>query len=255
VKPELIALLIFACILGGAILGLFLRNFLPEHHLGDDSKSIVTTMGVGVSGAMAALVLALLVQGAQISFVNQRNELIDMSANIEFLDIILVDYGPEANEVRSMLRRSLINTINNFWHADNIKSDKPDNASHGSKELYDSILSLNAHNNSQHSLKQEALSLSYDLLQSQQQLLMQQSRNVPRAFLIVMGLMVFWFASTFFSLGIYSPTNSTVVTVLILSALSVAIAFLIIVELNWPFEGLIRMPKEPLTEALHSIGK
>ena len=73
-KPELIALFIFACILGGAILGLFLRNFLPEHHLEDDSKSIVTTMGVGLSGAMAALVLALLVQGAQISFsINETN--------------------------------------------------------------------------------------------------------------------------------------------------------------------------------------
>ena len=32
-----VALIVFACTLGGALLGLFLRTLLPEHHLRDDS--------------------------------------------------------------------------------------------------------------------------------------------------------------------------------------------------------------------------
>jgi hypothetical protein len=241
--------------MGAAMLGLFLRTFLPEHHLREDSRSVVSSLGVGISGAMAAFVLALLVQGAQISFVDQRNELIEMSANIEFLDKILNDYGPDANEVRAVLRHAVVTTIDNFWYADRSQPDKLERDPRRTKELYNSILPLRAQSDTQHSLKQEALSLSFDLVQSHQKLIMQQSKYAPMAFKVVMGLMVFWFASTFFSLGIYAPRNSTVVTVLMLSALSVTIAFLLIIELNWPFEGIIRMPSEPLTEALKSIGK
>jgi hypothetical protein len=33
-----ISLVAFACIFGGALLGMFLRNIFPEHHLSDESK-------------------------------------------------------------------------------------------------------------------------------------------------------------------------------------------------------------------------
>lgn len=34
------------------------------------------------------------------------------------LNQILVDYGPETNEARSILRQSLLNTLNEFWPED-----------------------------------------------------------------------------------------------------------------------------------------
>ena len=32
-----IALVVFACVCGGAMFGLYLRSVLPEHHLSDES--------------------------------------------------------------------------------------------------------------------------------------------------------------------------------------------------------------------------
>ena len=43
----LISLIIFACVFGGSLFGLFLRTVLPGHHLSDDAKEAVK-LGAGL---------------------------------------------------------------------------------------------------------------------------------------------------------------------------------------------------------------
>jgi hypothetical protein len=52
--PIVAGLFVFACVFGGALLGIFLRSALPENHLNADSKQIVN-LGMGIIGTMAAL--------------------------------------------------------------------------------------------------------------------------------------------------------------------------------------------------------
>jgi hypothetical protein len=254
-KPILLSLVIFACIFGSAVIGIVLRRLLPEHHLGEESRNVVALLGIGIVGAMAALVLALLITGAQNSFLNKRSELMEMSAKIVFLDDILADYGPDTNEARALLRRSVIDTIDEYWpgyiskHA-GLEQDIP-----GAQVLYNNIMSLVPRTDAQRSLRDEALATGFDLAQLHDLLRVQKTRSVPGAFLIAVGLLVFWFAAVFFSLGIYAPPNLTVVALLVLFALSVAIAFFMIIELNLPFEGILHMPSAPLTYVLDHIGK
>src|SRR6266566_4908317 len=51
-----VSLIVFACIFGGALLGIFLHTSLPQHHLAADSKDIVK-LGMGLVGTMAARIL------------------------------------------------------------------------------------------------------------------------------------------------------------------------------------------------------
>ena len=51
---------VFACLCGGALLGMFLRAVLPEHHLSADSKDLMK-LGMGLVATMSALVLGLLI--------------------------------------------------------------------------------------------------------------------------------------------------------------------------------------------------
>ena len=44
-----IGLIVFACVFGGALLGIFLRGVLPAHHLSAGSKDIVR-LGMGLGG-------------------------------------------------------------------------------------------------------------------------------------------------------------------------------------------------------------
>jgi hypothetical protein len=62
-----VSLIVLACVFGGALLGIFLRTSLPEHHLGADSKDIVK-LGMGLVGTMAASRSGLLVASAKGSY-------------------------------------------------------------------------------------------------------------------------------------------------------------------------------------------
>ena len=83
----------------------------------------------------------------------------------------------------------------------------------------------------------------------------QQIRSIPVPFLIVLAVLLFWFATIFFSFGLYAPSNVTVIAILLICALSVSGAIFLIVELNRPFEGLLRIPSDPLHEALSHLGQ
>src|SRR5262245_44908046 len=66
-SAAVISCIAFACVLGGALLGMFLRVSLPEHHLSTDSKDFVK-LGTGLIATMAALVLGLLIASAKNSY-------------------------------------------------------------------------------------------------------------------------------------------------------------------------------------------
>jgi hypothetical protein len=71
-------------------------------------------------------------------------------------------------------------------------------------------------------------------------------------FLVVL---VFWLSMIFASFGLFAPVNSTVIVVLFVCALSVAGAIFLILELDQPFAGLIRISDEPMRKALAIIGQ
>ena len=54
--PIVIGTLVFICTFGGALVGIWLRATLPDHHLSDDSKDTVK-VGIGLIATMTALVL------------------------------------------------------------------------------------------------------------------------------------------------------------------------------------------------------
>jgi hypothetical protein len=98
-----IRLIVFACVFGAVLFGMFLRAVLPEQHLSADSKDTVR-LGIGVIATMAALVLGLLVASAKNFYDAQSSELTQMSANVLLLDRVLAHYGPETKEARDLLR-------------------------------------------------------------------------------------------------------------------------------------------------------
>ena len=109
-----ISCIVFACILGGTLLGMILRAMLPAEHLSSESKDVVK-LGMGLIGTMTALVLGLLVASAKSSFDTQRNGLAQLSGNVIFLDRILARYGKETKDARAMLHNSVDDLLKRTW--------------------------------------------------------------------------------------------------------------------------------------------
>jgi hypothetical protein len=204
---------------------------------------------------MAGLVLALLITAAQNNFLNKRSELINTSSKIVYLDEILADYGPETEEARSLLRRSVVRIIDEYWPGEVSRHIESEPDVTNIKILYKKIRSFVPRSDDQRSLRDKALTTTIELAQMRDLLILEQGRSIPGTFVIVLVLLVFWIASIFFSLAIYAPQNSTLIAVFALFAILVSIAFFLIIDLNMPFEGVLRIPSTPLTEALNHIGK
>ena len=109
-----ISWIVSLCVFGGALLGMFLRAALPEHHLSAESKDIIK-LWMGLVGTISAFVLGLLIASAMGSYNTQRSELTQMSTNIILLDGVLAQYGPETKEVRGLLRRAVATALDRIW--------------------------------------------------------------------------------------------------------------------------------------------
>jgi hypothetical protein len=245
------SLIVFTCVFGGALLGLFLRTVLPPNHLNDDSKSTVT-LGMGLIGTMAALVLGLVVSSAATSYFSQRDELTQVAARLVLLDRILAHYGTDAGRVRGTLRGNVAAMLHQLWPEERSRGPELAPQAWKAEAMYDEILQLAPQNDTQRALKNDALGIALEVGKTRWLMFEQQSSPVPKSLLAVV---VLWLAIVFTSFGLFAPRNGTVIVTLFLGALSVAGAMLLIAELYTPFTGLIRLASDPLRNALAQMGQ
>ena len=95
-NPLIIGAIAFAIILAGTFLGWKVRDYLPEHHLTDETKNLVS-LSMTVVATISALVLGLLISNANTSFNRVAGEVTTLSAEILRLDQILRRYGSDTD--------------------------------------------------------------------------------------------------------------------------------------------------------------
>jgi hypothetical protein len=249
--PMAIAWIVFACVFGGALLGMFLRTMLPEHHLSAETKDVVK-VAIALIATMAALVLSLLISTAKSSFDTRGSGLVQMSADIVALDRVLAHYGTDAMDARILQRNLIAAAIERIWPTGGARSAAFDPTASPFDVLYDKIDQLSPQNDTQRSLKTQALQMATGLSRTRFLMFEQMGSSIPSPFLVVM---VFWLTIIFASFGIFSPRNATVIAVFLVCAMSVAGAIFLILELDRSFEGMMQVSSEPLRQALARLGK
>jgi len=238
--------IVFACVFGGALVGLVLRGLLPEPHLSTESKDVVK-LGMGLLATMAALVLSLLIASAKSAYDAQSSEVTQLAANAVLLDRILVHYGPESKDARDLLRRYVVRVLNQMWPQQGVGSTALDLTTTEGDELYETIQALSPQNEAQRSLKADARHIIVDVGRTRSLLVAQSGRTIPAPFLVIL---TFWVTVIFASFGLFAPRNLTVVATLLLCALSVSAAIYLILELDQPFLGFMQVSSAPLRTAL-----
>src|SRR5262245_29271674 len=113
-SPIAISIVSFALILIGIVAGGWLQGKLPESHLSSDSKEVVK-LSMGVMGTLAALVLGLLVASAQGSYAARQSEIKQLTAYLILLDLLLDQYGKDAESARVSLRSAIPRVADRIW--------------------------------------------------------------------------------------------------------------------------------------------
>jgi hypothetical protein len=249
----LIAFIIFAFMLGGILLGSTLRVILPDDHTQADSKDILMA-SAGMMATLIALIIGLLVTSAKGTYDVTTLRITQVGAKIITLDYYLSRYGPEAKEVRELLPQAIASGIERIW---------PNESKHGADlakmksetemaDVYNKIRELSPKNDSQKYLQTRALQLMDDIMQLRWMVIEQSQTNLPRVFLVVL---TFWLTVLFAQFSLLAPRNRTAMSALFICAISMSGAIFLILELNQPLEGAIKMSSTPLHKSLLLIGK
>lgn len=250
-NTTLTALIVLACLIAAVQVGRWLRRILPEGHLNADSRDAVK-LAMGLVATMSALVLGLLVSSAKGAYDTERSEVIQMAAKVAFLGRVLTAYGPEAAGVRAQLRDAVEGGIRQMWPG---QMRKPANAAPNTQAgdaLYGAIQRLSPQNDTQAALKSQAATSATDLGQVRSLLAAQSVPSVSTAMLIIL---VSWLVVIYLGFSVLAPPNATTILALMVSALAVAGAIFLILELDQPFGGLIRISSEPMLNALHQLAQ
>lgn len=251
-EPLAIAVIAFVCVFGGALVGMALNVRLPGHHLEGRSGDVVKLV-MGLIGTMAALVLGLLIATAKGTYDTQTSHVTQLSAGIIELDRILANYGPETKEARDALRQTVIDNIERIWPEDAASANlEPLKRKTKSEAFFRGILKLSPQTDEQRFAKSQALQMTTDLYHTRLLMYAQRGSSITLPFLIVL---VSWLVLLFTGFGLLTPFNGTVITALLIGALSVAGALFLILELDRPYSGLMRISSAPLQGALAQMGQ
>jgi hypothetical protein len=243
-------LIVLAVVFGGALLGLLVGRILPEHHLNTETKSVVS-VAMAALGTLSVLVLGLLISTASGAFATRSQEVTQISTDMIRLDRLLRRYGPETQDIRELLRRYTATKLQDLFPADPSQVAVDNEAAAVTLDaLQDRVLALAPADEARRWLQTQALQLT-DAMSQMRWLLVQQSATaIPFPFLV---LMVFWLSTVFASFGLFAPRNLTVVTALFLCAVAVSGAVLMILDMQTPFGGVIRISSVPMRHALEVI--
>jgi hypothetical protein len=246
-NSALTSIILLIALVAMVLLGQRLQWHLPEHHLSADSKDAVK-LALGLVATMTALLLGLLVSSAKGTYDTRRTEVIEIAAKVTLLDRVLTAYGPDATEARARFREAIAEGVQRAW------ADEAGGRAHrfpitpADYRAYAAIVGLSPRDDMQRDLKARAATLAVDLQQLRTRLLAQRVPSILKPLLIAV---ICWLVVIFLGFGLLAPLNATVTFALIAAAVSVASAVFLIMELDQPLGGMIRLSGEPMVNALN----
>lgn len=251
-----IALISTACIFGGVLLALWLQNLLPDHHLSSESKDTIK-LGAGLLATLSALILGLLVSSAKTAFDTMNAQVTQGAAKLIYLDRVLADYGPETKADREFLRANTAAGIETIWPEEKTSTTQASGLSafekmNGMEMLQLKLLQLTPTNAVQRQMLPLAQSICQDLRQSRWLVVEQAQNKLPMPFL---AMLLFWLTALHFSFGLFAPRNAMVIAVMLTCAVSVSGAIFLILEMNHPLSGIIKVSSAPMLKALSHLGQ
>jgi hypothetical protein len=236
---------------GATLLGWRVQAAMSDDVLSADLKDVLKVV-IGVLGTLSALVLSLLINSSRTSYDQQHQEIMELSAKLLSLDRTLGRYGPEAAPLRQNLKSLVAKSIEELWPADSAAPARVEAPT--TEELWvQSLQSLAPKSESQRLDRDLALGLATDVLNLRWLLFEQSDGSIPGMLLAVLGA---WFVLIFLCIGLISPRRSHgLLRALVMSScLSVSAAMVLGLELDRPFDGILRVSGEPVRKALSHLG-
>ena len=241
-----VAAVVLACLVAAVIGGRLLAAAVPTHHWSSGAQDTVK-LSLGLVATMAAVMLGLLVSSSKDSYDQQKRQIVEMGAKVAVIDRLLTIYGAETAPLRAELRTMVQAAVERAWPAQGETTSvlAPDQTSGAA--VFQLLGQLEPTNSVQTELKSHLIGLALDLAE-RRALLVAQSAGTESGQLMIVA--VGWLVVILFGFSFLAPRSHIALTALLIAAVSVCGAIFLLLELHHPFDGLVRVSSDPITQAL-----
>ncbi len=257
---ALLVLLTFVALLCAAGAGMYLHDRLGERHRTSETVDHVRLV-VSILVTFTALVLSLLLSEVKGTFNSFDARLRSFAGDLTNLDIHLREYGPDAEPIRTTLRKYVAAAIADSWRDETAPSgDYPrfkEEVGVERQELGALLIQVDAAIHKldppDHFRQRLADSLSSQIdeaLRARRQLLETSHDTISWPLMLAMCA---WLGVVFGVFGLLSPRNAVVYLSITTCAICVASAIFLIDDFDSPLDGLLRAPSDSLRATLAKI--
>jgi hypothetical protein len=241
-----ISLIVTGLIAAGGLFGLVLQRVLPERHTMDKARDMIGGV-VGQLTLLLVLVNGLLIWTAYGVYSTQQTELQTLAARALEFDLEMRQYGPEADQARSILRTDLVWAHEQFWGDDTSRAAAYGASYKAMASMSEFLEHLTPKTPAQTNLLSAARA-NYAFI-GQQRLLMSLQAATPVPWPLVYAV-TFWSSLMFASMGLLSKLSLMSVAMLVLGSVSIGLAIFLILDFSQPYTGWIRVSPAPLEQAI-----
>ena len=241
-----IFLVSFVAIVIGIALGTVLRQQLAKGRLGDAKE--VIRLGASFLATLSAVLISLMIASAKNSYDTQAAHFRTLAAYLVEADQLLVQYGPEALQVRILMRQAVPAAIDRIWREKrSALQDSAFTPASLAEQLGSAIAALAPANDAQRALKRRIEGASVEIARTRLLMFADGDKAILTPFLLIL---IFWLAVVFASYSLFVEPSAIVIVALLIFARSISSALFLVADLSQPFAGVMQLPKEQLRHTL-----
>jgi hypothetical protein len=240
----LISAITFILLVGVSLGCLFGHTKLSAKQLQEDTNSTVRVVA-NIFVVIASLVLGLMLNSAKNTFQDVDDAVHTYATDLILLDKTVRALGPAGEDIH----RGIIAYLDRALGASpGVAPDRQ--AEILLEEVGNRLRAVEAANEQQTALWNEARQLYKAVLDQRWVIVGQSGGTIPAPLIIVM---IAWLVLIFASFGFRSPRNAVVIGTLVSAALLISASLCLILDMDNPSSGLIQVSDEPLQRVLEQI--
>jgi hypothetical protein len=234
-----------------SLLSMYFHPRLAEHHRDADTAAAVARIA-NIFVVITSLVFGLLITSSKSTFESIDRNIHNYATDLVLLDQDLRNYGGDAIGARSALTTYTKEAIAHPAQTDELEGLSADTAGLALNGVGSAIDAIRPLDSFHEHLLSDVRSQFHDVVRQRWTIVEQSEGVIPNA---IIGMLIAWLTIIFASFGYRAPQNTVVVSMLLLSALLISASLYLVLDMDIPFKGPIRISYQPYRRALDEMLK
>ena len=246
-----IALLTFVLLSTVSLLSMHLHPRLPERQRDADTAGAVTKIA-NIFVVITSLVFGLLITSSKSTFESVDRNIHNYATGLILLDRTFRNYGSDASNARLALKAYMEEAIAHPAQTDSIEQLAADTAGIALDSVGNAIDAIQPTDTFHEHLLADVRNQYHDVVRQRWTIVEQSEGAIPDP---IIAMLIAWLTIIFASFGYRAPQNRVVISMLLISALLISASLYLVLDMDVPFKGPVRISYQPYHRALLEMQK